>query len=54
MAIVVGGTQDYVLAFGLVEGWDREQLELSMNSIRQALNSRIFRYNVEKRLPGCA
>lgn len=39
-AIIVGRERLAVLAFGLAEGWEREVLELSLNTIRHALNHR--------------
>jgi sigma-B regulation protein RsbU (phosphoserine phosphatase) len=40
-AIVVGGEREWVLAFGLAEGWERETIEFSLNAIRNALSYRL-------------
>jgi len=40
-AIVVGPGHEYVLAFGLADGWEREQIEFSLNAIRNALNHKL-------------
>ncbi len=39
-AIIVGRERLAVLAFGLADGWEREVLELCLNTIRHALNHR--------------
>ncbi|MFH1277093.1 MAG: SpoIIE family protein phosphatase [Candidatus Eisenbacteria bacterium] len=40
-AIVVGREREWVLAFGLGEGWERETVEFSLNAIRNALTYRL-------------
>jgi len=40
-AIVVGREKEYVLAFGLADGWQREAVEFSLNAIRHALTYRL-------------
>jgi len=40
-AIVVGRDQQFVLAFGLADGWERAELEFSLNAIRNALTYRL-------------
>ncbi|MFH1682099.1 MAG: PP2C family protein-serine/threonine phosphatase [Candidatus Eisenbacteria bacterium] len=40
-AIVVGRDKEWVLAFGLAEGWERETIEFSLNAIRNALTYRL-------------
>lgn len=41
VSIVVGRDQEYVLAFGLADGWQREAIEFALNAIRNALTHRL-------------
>ena len=38
VAIVVGRETEHVLAFGLVDGWERESIEFGLNTVRNVLN----------------
>jgi sigma-B regulation protein RsbU (phosphoserine phosphatase) len=38
LATVLGPNEEYLLVFGLAEGWEREQLEFSFNTLRNYVN----------------
>ncbi len=38
LAMVLGPVEDYLMLFGLAEGWEREQLEFSFNTLRNYIN----------------
>jgi len=51
VAILVGEPDHpYVLAFGLREGWDREILEFSLNTIRNLINHRFVEARFQSKL----
>ena len=51
VAILINGPdRPYVLAFGLREGWDREILEFSLNTIRNLINHRFTEVRFQSKL----
>ena len=48
--LVVGPGDPYILAFGLREGWDREILEFSLNTIRNLINHRFVEVRFQSKL----
>lgn len=51
VAILVNGPdRHYVLAFGLREGWDREILEFSLNTIRNLINHRFTEVRFQSKM----
>ncbi|UCE19632.1 MAG: PP2C family protein-serine/threonine phosphatase [Gemmatimonadota bacterium] len=48
--LVAGPDHQYILAFGLREGWNREILEFSLNTIRNLINHRFVEVRFQSKL----